>query len=134
MSTGRSSVSQNWMVVIWLIHLLFKFTQVYTQFVYCWNSQVLRVWDPRTCAKLMKLKGHTDNVKALLLNRDGTQVCSFMWTFTYLITLTKFHAAEVLPLCILLGRLIWNKSYTYYKLWFNFKSLKYSVAYIITHF
>lgn len=134
MSTGRSSVSQNWMVVIWLIHLLFKFTQVYTQFVYCWNSQVLRVWDPRTCAKLMKLKGHTDNVKALLLNRDGTQVCSFMWTFTYLITLTKFHAAEVLPLCILLGRLIWNKSYTYYKLWFNFKSLKYSVTYIITHF
>lgn len=37
--------------------------------------QVLRVWDPRTCAKLMKLKGHTDNVKSLLLNRDGTQVC-----------------------------------------------------------
>lgn len=32
------------------------------------------MWDPRTCAKLMKLKGHTDNVKALLLNRDGTQV------------------------------------------------------------
>lgn len=39
------------------------------------NLQVLRVWDPRTCAKLMKLKGHTDNVKSLLLNRDGTQVC-----------------------------------------------------------
>lgn len=36
--------------------------------------QVLRVWDPRTCAKLMKLKGHADNVKSLLLNRDGTQV------------------------------------------------------------
>uniref|UniRef100_A0A3Q4HDN5 WD repeat-containing protein 48 n=1 Tax=Neolamprologus brichardi TaxID=32507 RepID=A0A3Q4HDN5_NEOBR len=36
---------------------------------------VLRVWDPRTCAKLMKLKGHTDNVKSLLLNRDGTQQC-----------------------------------------------------------
>ena len=32
------------------------------------------MWDPRTCAKLMKLKGHTDNVKSLLLNRDGTQV------------------------------------------------------------
>lgn len=27
----------------------------------------------------MKLKGHTDNVKALLLNRDGTQVCTFVW-------------------------------------------------------
>jgi WD repeat-containing protein 48 len=37
---------------------------------------VLRVWDPRTCAKLMKLKGHTDNVKALVLNRDGTQCLS----------------------------------------------------------
>ena len=35
-----------------------------------------RVWDPRTCAKLMKLKGHTDNVKALVLNRDGTQCLS----------------------------------------------------------
>ena len=39
------------------------------------TEKVLRVWDPRTCAKLMKLKGHTDNVKALVLNRDGTQVC-----------------------------------------------------------
>lgn len=38
------------------------------------TEKVLRVWDPRTCAKLMKLKGHTDNVKALVLNRDGTQV------------------------------------------------------------
>ncbi|XP_069789779.1 WD repeat-containing protein 48a [Narcine bancroftii] len=40
------------------------------------TEKVLRVWDPRTCAKLMKLKGHTDNVKALLLNRDGTQCLS----------------------------------------------------------
>lgn len=40
------------------------------------SLQVLRVWDPRTCAKLMKLKGHSDNVKSLLLNRDGTQVRS----------------------------------------------------------
>ncbi|ROI48975.1 WD repeat-containing protein 48 [Anabarilius grahami] len=38
------------------------------------TEKVLRVWDPRTCAKLMKLKGHTDNVKSLLLNRDGTQI------------------------------------------------------------
>ena len=34
------------------------------------------MWDPRTCAKLMKLKGHSDNVKALVLNRDGTQCLS----------------------------------------------------------
>jgi len=40
------------------------------------TEKVLRVWDPRTCAKLMKLKGHTDNVKALVLNRDGTQCIS----------------------------------------------------------
>ena len=38
------------------------------------TEKVLRIWDPRTCQKLMKLKGHTDNVKALVLNRDGTQV------------------------------------------------------------
>nr|CAD7599540.1 unnamed protein product [Timema genevievae] len=40
------------------------------------TEKVLRVWDPRTCAKLMKLKGHADNVKALVLNRDGTQCLS----------------------------------------------------------
>ncbi|KAF4521366.1 hypothetical protein B566_EDAN006955 [Ephemera danica] len=40
------------------------------------TEKVLRVWDPRTCAKLMKLKGHTDNVKALVLSRDGTQCLS----------------------------------------------------------
>ena len=38
------------------------------------TEKVIRVWDPRTCQKHMKLKGHTDNVKALVLNRDGTQV------------------------------------------------------------
>jgi len=40
------------------------------------TEKVLRVWDPRTCAKLMKLKGHSDNVKALVLNRDGSQCLS----------------------------------------------------------
>ena len=40
------------------------------------TEKVLRVWDPRSCAKLMKLKGHADNVKALILNKDGTQVNS----------------------------------------------------------
>ncbi|KAG1657346.1 WD repeat-containing protein 48 [Nymphon striatum] len=40
------------------------------------TEKVLRVWDPRTCAKTMKLKGHTDNVKALVMNRDGTQCLS----------------------------------------------------------
>ena len=36
--------------------------------------QVLRVWDPRTCNKVMKLKGHADNVKTVILNGDGTEV------------------------------------------------------------
>jgi len=40
------------------------------------TEKVLRVWDPRTCAKLMKLRGHSDNVKALLLNYDGTHCLS----------------------------------------------------------
>ncbi|CAD5114331.1 DgyrCDS3469 [Dimorphilus gyrociliatus] len=39
-------------------------------------EKVLRVWDPRSCQKLMKLKGHSDNVKCLVLNRDGTQCLS----------------------------------------------------------
>ncbi|XP_052250140.1 WD repeat-containing protein 48-like isoform X2 [Dreissena polymorpha] len=40
------------------------------------TEKVLRVWDPRTCVKMMKLKGHTDNVKAVVLNRDGSQCLS----------------------------------------------------------
>jgi len=40
------------------------------------TEKVIRVWDPRSCAKQMKLKGHTDNVKALVVNRDGTQCLS----------------------------------------------------------
>ena len=35
----------------------------------------IRLWDPRTCAKLMKLKGHSHNIRSLVLNNDGTQVC-----------------------------------------------------------
>jgi len=38
-------------------------------------ENVLRVWDPRACHKnMMKLKGHTDNIKSIVVNRDGTQV------------------------------------------------------------
>lgn len=62
--------------------------------------QVLRVWDPRTCAKLMKLKGHTDNVKSLLLNRDGTQVR---------------HTHFVSRICFFLGKYNYNE----FILWIN---------------
>ena len=34
----------------------------------------IRLWDPRTCAKSMKLKGHTHNIRYLLLDNDGTHV------------------------------------------------------------
>ena len=38
------------------------------------SFQVLRVWDPRACTKFMKLKGHADNVKSIVLKADGTEV------------------------------------------------------------
>lgn len=37
-------------------------------------SQVVRVWDPRTGSKTMKLRGHTDNIRALLLDSTGRLV------------------------------------------------------------
>lgn len=40
------------------------------------TEKVLRVWDTRTSDCMMKLIGHTDNVKALVVNRDGTQCLS----------------------------------------------------------
>lgn len=39
-------------------------------------ENTLRVWDPRTCNRLMKLKGHTENVKALVVSPDGKEVVS----------------------------------------------------------
>lgn len=40
------------------------------------TEKALRLWDPRTCGRLLKLKGHTDNVKALVVSRDGTHCIS----------------------------------------------------------
>lgn len=39
------------------------------------TEKVVRVWDPRTGSKQMKLKGHTDNVRALLLDPTGRWLC-----------------------------------------------------------
>ncbi|MBA0728437.1 hypothetical protein Golax_001338, partial [Gossypium laxum] len=36
------------------------------------TEKVVRVWDPRTGSKTMKLRGHTDNVRALLLDSTGS--------------------------------------------------------------
>lgn len=40
------------------------------------TENTLRVWDPRTCNRLMKLKGHTENIKSLVVSPDGTHVVS----------------------------------------------------------
>lgn len=47
----------------------------------------LKVYDPRDCVTcLMKLKGHTDNVRALVVSKDGTQVSQgFIYTSTCII-------------------------------------------------
>lgn len=40
------------------------------------TENTLRLWDPRTCARLMKLRGHTENIKALAVSPDGMHVIS----------------------------------------------------------
>ncbi|KAK6152722.1 hypothetical protein DH2020_012361 [Rehmannia glutinosa] len=35
------------------------------------TEKVVRVWDPRSGSKTMKLRGHTDNIRALLLDSTG---------------------------------------------------------------
>ena len=44
------------------------------------TENFIRMWDPRACTKSGKLKGHTSNVKALVLSPDGTQVCDLKRT------------------------------------------------------
>jgi WD40 repeat protein len=66
------------------------------------TERVLRVWDPRSCAKMMKLKGHADNVKALILNKDGTQVnisCAAYYTESLLGLVLKGRNHNVNFLC-----------------------------------
>lgn len=40
------------------------------------TENTLRVWDPRTCSRMMKLRGHTENVRALVVSPDGRQIIS----------------------------------------------------------
>lgn len=40
------------------------------------TENALRIWDPRTCNRIMKLKGHSENVKALVVSADGSQIIS----------------------------------------------------------
>lgn len=37
---------------------------------------LLRIWDPRTGEKVGRLKGHTDNVRCVLVSEDGTKCIS----------------------------------------------------------
>jgi len=41
------------------------------------TENILRVWDPRTCQKIVKLRGHTENIRAIAVNREGTMVFNF---------------------------------------------------------
>lgn len=40
------------------------------------TDKCIRIFDPRTNEKPVKLRGHTDNVRALVVNDDGTRVIS----------------------------------------------------------
>lgn len=40
------------------------------------TENTLRLWDPRSCNRIMKLKGHTENIKALVVSQDGQTVIS----------------------------------------------------------
>ena len=55
------------------------------------HVQVLQVWDPRTDDKLMKLKGHTDNVRALLLSPDGTTVSTVQCLHMSIPYVSSYH-------------------------------------------
>lgn len=40
-------------------------------------DKLIRMWDPRTCQLIGQLRGHTDNVRALIVRPD-TQEVSFL--------------------------------------------------------
>lgn len=60
-------------LAILLVDALLQYTSLNDN-VYNLKIKALRVWDPRTCEKVMKLRGHLDNVKTVVLNPEGTQV------------------------------------------------------------
>nr|ADN33906.1 nucleotide binding protein [Cucumis melo subsp. melo] len=51
------------------------------------TEKVVRVWDPRTGSKTMKLRGHTDNIRALLLDSTGRLVT---WSLSSSLSLSLF--------------------------------------------
>ena len=74
----------------------------------------IRLWDPRTCAKTMKLKGHSHNIRAILLNKDATQCLSAssdhtirLWSLGQqrCISTIEIHTEGVWTICV-------NESFT----------------------
>lgn len=61
----------------------------------------MRVWDPRTGSKTMKLRGHTDNIRALLLDSTGRLV---RWSLYFLFR--QFMLGVVLNLVIMIINLL----------------------------
>ncbi|KAA3468649.1 WD repeat-containing protein 48-like isoform X2 [Gossypium australe] len=47
------------------------------------TEKVLRVWDPRTGSKTMKLRGHIDNTRVLLLDSTGRWIGYILFSFRY---------------------------------------------------
>lgn len=39
-------------------------------------ENTIRVWDPRTCTRIMKLRGHSENIRAIVISSDGQQIVS----------------------------------------------------------
>ena len=39
-------------------------------------ENALRIWDPRSCIRICKLRGHSDNIRSIAVNKDGTQCLS----------------------------------------------------------
>ena len=57
----------------------------------------LRVWDPKTCAKSMKLKGHSHNIRAVVFNQDGTHVClPRVYWFNYLLVFSVYRPVQII--------------------------------------
>lgn len=52
-------------------------TEFYLTTFFLYLLEVVRVWDPRTGSKTMKLRGNTDNIRALLLDSAGR--CDFSY-------------------------------------------------------
>ncbi|KAG4077089.1 hypothetical protein HA402_016076 [Bradysia odoriphaga] len=39
-------------------------------------ENAIRVWDPRSCTRIMKLRGHSENIRAMVISNDGNKVVS----------------------------------------------------------